>query len=163
MSRIVRSHLRAASSRPSRLPPQLQEVGATAQARPLAGVSLADWLAQPQTQVMSQSSPTSLATRIDIPDSHHDFLCPNDVTMIPTSPGCLPNSEAFSSSQKAAASRVSSLFGHPRLGKLMACHVSGRPGLQETGAELDRESIATTLFSSQSKGREIETQTLCTR
>ena len=27
----------------------------------------------------------------------------------------------------------------------MAGHVSGRPGLQETGAELDRESVATTL------------------
>ena len=28
----------------------------------------------------------------------------------------------------------------------MAGHVSGRPGLQETGAELDRESVATTLL-----------------
>ena len=35
----------------------------------------------------------------------------------------------------------------------MASHVSGRPGLQETGAELDRESVATTLFSSHSKGQ----------
>ena len=51
-------------------------------------------------------------TPINIPDSHHDFLCPDDVTMIPTSPEGLPNSEAFTSSQKAVASRVSSLFGH---------------------------------------------------
>ena len=29
--------------------------------------------------------------------------------------------------------------------------MSGRPGLQETGAELDRESVAPTLLSSQSK------------
>ena len=31
--------------------------------------------------------------------------------------------------------------------------MSGRSGLQETGAELDRESVATTLFRSQSKGK----------
>ena len=37
------------------------------------------------------------------------------------------------------------MFGHLSLGKLSAGHVSGRPGLQETGAELDRESVATTL------------------
>ena len=59
----------------------------------------------------------------------------------------------------AAAGRVSSLCGHPGLGKLSACHVSSRPGLLETGAELDRESVATTLLSSQSTGRkDIETQ-----
>ena len=57
---------------------------------------------------------------INIPDSHHDFLCPDDVTMIPTSPEGLPNAEAFSSSQKAAAGIVASLFGHPRLAKLLS-------------------------------------------
>ena len=88
-------------------------------------------------------------TPINIPDSHHDFMCPDDVTMIPTSPEGLPNSEAFSSSQKAAASRVSCLFGHLSLGKVSAGHVSGRTGLQETGAVLDREFVATTLCSSQ--------------
>ena len=31
--------------------------------------------------------------------------------------------------------------------------VSGRTGLQETGAELDREPVAATIFSSQSKGK----------
>ena len=35
----------------------------------------------------------------------------------------------------------------------MAGHVSGCNGLQETGSELDRESVATTLFSSHSKGK----------
>ena len=91
-------------------------------------------------------------TSIDIPDNHQDFLCPDDATMIPTSPESLPNFEAFSSSQKAAASRVSSLFGHSSLGKQSASHVSSRSGLQETWAELDRESVATTLLSSQSRG-----------
>ena len=92
-------------------------------------------------------------TPIDVPDSHQDFLCPDDATMIPTSPEGLPNAEAFSSSQKAAAGRVSSLFGHSSLGKLSAGHVSSRSGLQETGAELDRDSVATTLFRSQSRGK----------
>ena len=40
-------------------------------------------------------------TPINIPDSHHDFLCPDHVTMIPTSPEGSPNFEAFSSSQKS--------------------------------------------------------------
>ena len=31
--------------------------------------------------------------------------------------------------------------------------VSGRTGLQDIGAELDRESVAATIFSSQSKGK----------
>ena len=151
-SRIVRSlvccpHLWLRPQDPLRLPPQLQDVGATAQARPLAGVSLAEWLTQPQTQVMSSSSPTSSTTRIRS-TRRSTFLT---ATTTPTSPEGLPNSEAFSSSWKAAAGRVSSLFGHPSPKKLSAGHVSGRPGLQETGAELDRESVAPTLFSSQSK------------
>ena len=40
-------------------------------------------------------------TPIDIPDSHHNFLCPDDATMISTSPEGLPNTAAFSSSQKS--------------------------------------------------------------
>ena len=70
---------------------------------------------------------------INITDSHHNFLCPDDATMIPTNPEGLPNSEAS-------------------IWKQSAC-VSGRFGLQETGAELDRESVATTILSSQSKGK----------
>ena len=107
------------------------------------------------------SSYTDLGhTPTDIPDSQQEFLCPDDVTMISTSPEGLRNSEAFSSSPKATASRVSSLLGHPGLGKRSAGHVSGRPGLQETGAELDRESVATTYSR---EGKEIETPTLCIR
>ena len=49
---------------PQRPPHPLQEVGAMAQARPLAGVSLVEWLTQPQTQVMSPNSPTSSDTWI---------------------------------------------------------------------------------------------------
>ena len=45
----------------------------------------------------------------------------------------------------------------------MAGHVSGRPRHQEIGAISDRESVATALFSSWSKGKEIETETLCIR
>ena len=110
------------------------------------------------------SSYTDLGhTPTDIPDSQQEFLCPDDVTMIPTSPEGLRDSEAFSSSQKATASRVSSLLGHPGLGKLSAGHVSGRPGHQETGAELDKESVATTLVVYRREGKEIETPTLCIR
>ena len=56
------------------------------------------------------------------------------------------------SSKQTAASRVPSTFG-PSLWKQMAGPVSGRPGLQEAGALADRESVATTIFSSQSKGK----------
>ena len=39
------------------------------------------------------------------------------------------------------------------LWKQMVGHVSGRPGLQETGAISDRESVATTIFISLSRGK----------
>ena len=39
---------------PQSLPHPLQEVGATAQARPLAGVSLAEWLTQLQTHLSNE-------------------------------------------------------------------------------------------------------------
>ena len=47
-------------------------------------------------------------TPINIADNHHNFLCLDDVAMIPTSPEGLPNSEASSSSRQAAVGRVSS-------------------------------------------------------
>ena len=49
-------------------------------------------------------------TPIKNPDSHHNFLCPDDATVIPTSPEGLHNSGASSSSKQTAASRVPSLF-----------------------------------------------------
>ena len=48
--------------------------------------------------------------------------------------------------QQANSSQQSSL-------NVRAGHVSGRSGLQETGAISDRESVATTIFSSQSKAK----------
>ena len=47
-----------------RPPHPWQEVSAQAQARPLAVVSQAEWLIQPQTQIMGPSSPTSSAAWI---------------------------------------------------------------------------------------------------
>ena len=79
-----------------------------------AGVSLAEWLTQNtgyEPKLANFFSYVDLEhTPINTPDSHHDFLCPDDVTTIPTSPEGLPNTEASSSSKQAAASRVSSLF-----------------------------------------------------
>ena len=60
---------------------------------------------------------------IDIPDDNQDFQCPDDVTMISASAGGVPNSEASSSSRKAAASKVSSLFGHTSLRETGVGHV----------------------------------------
>ena len=108
---------------------------------------------------MSPSSPTFFSCMdpehipINVPDNHQSFLCPDDATVIPTSPEGLPNSGGFSSSIQTAACRVPSLFGPSSPWKQGACHVSGRSGLQETGAVLDRESVSTTLFSSQLKGK----------
>ena len=45
------------------------------------------------------------------------------------------------------------MFGPSSLWKQGACHVSGRSSRREIEAELDRESVARTLFSSQSRGR----------
>ena len=75
-------------------------------------------------------------TPIIFPDSHHNFLCSDEATMIHTSPEGLPNSEA-SSSSKQSAGRVSSLCGTSSIWKQCACHVSGRLGLQETGSDFD--------------------------
>ena len=59
----------------------------------------------------------------------------------------MPNSEASSSSRKAAASKVSFfLFGHPCSRETGVGHVSSGSSRQETEVELNRESVATTLF-----------------
>ena len=65
----------------------------------------------------------------------------------------MPNSEALRSSHKAPASKVSFLFGHTSSRETGVGHVSSRPSHRETEAQLDRESVATTLFSSQSTGK----------
>ena len=80
---------------------------------------------------------------IDIPDNNPDFRCSDDITMISGSARGLPNSEALCSSRRAA---VSSLFGHTRKRETGVCHESSRSSHQENEVELDRESVATTLF-----------------
>ena len=77
-----------------------------------------------------------------------------DATVVSTieDPEGLPHSGGSSSSKQTAASRVPSMSGPSSFWKQMASHVSGRTGLQETGAVSDRESAATTFFNSQSKG-----------
>ena len=93
-------------------------------------------------------------TPINLPDSHRSFPCRDDATIITTTedPEGFPQTGASSSSKQTAASRV------PRtLGSSFAClwkqwrdHVSvdRRTGIQETGASLDRESVAPATFSS---------------
>ena len=66
--------------------------------------------------------------------------------MISGSVRCMPNSEALSRSRRAA---VSSLFGHTSSRETGVGQVSSRSGHQET----DRESVATTLFILQSRGK----------
>ena len=48
---------------------------------------------------------------INIHDSHHNFVGPDDATVITTSPEGLPSSGASSSSKHTAASRVPLMFG----------------------------------------------------
>ena len=42
-------------------------------------------------------------TPIDIPDSQHNFLCPDDAPVIPTNPEGLPSSGESSSTKQTAA------------------------------------------------------------
>ena len=79
--------------------------------------------------------------------------CSDDVTMISDSARGMPNSKALRSSHKAEASKVSFLFGHTGSRETGEGHVSRRLSHGETQAELDRESVATTPFSSQSTGK----------
>ena len=51
-------------------------------------------------------------TPIHLPDSHHDFQCQDDATLISTTnPECLPHSGASSSSKQTTVSRVPTTFG----------------------------------------------------
>ena len=90
---------------------------------------------------------------IDIPENNSDFWYSDDVTVISGRARGMPNSEASSSSHKAAASKVSFWFGHTSSRETGVGHVSSRPSHREPEAELDRESVATMIFSSQSKGK----------
>ena len=90
---------------------------------------------------------------IVIHENKPDFRCSDDVTTISGIARGMPNSDALSSSHKATASKVSYLFGHSCSRETGEGHVSSRPSHRETEAELDRKSVATTLFSSQSRGK----------
>ena len=93
-------------------------------------------------------------TQINIPTATSISCAQTTPTVIPTQSRRLPTSGASSSSKQTTASRVPLMFGPFSLWKQGACRVSGRSGLQITGAELDRESVAATLCSVHSrKGR----------
>ena len=95
-------------------------------------------------------------TPINIHDIQHNFLCPDDATVIPTSPEGLPNSGASSSRLQTAASRVPSMFGPCSLWKQGACRVGSYWRWTEN---LWQQRF---LVHSR-KGKEIGTQTLCIR
>ena len=138
---------------PQRLPYPIQEVGATAQA--FARWSESGRVADSAPNTGYEFKLTNLFsctdpehTPINIPDSQHNFLCTDNATVIPpVQKVCRiqKHPEANSSHQSSFIIRTVQKQG--------ACHVSGRSGFQETGAELDRNFVATPLFSSQSKGK----------
>ena len=79
-------------------------------------------------------------TPINLPDSHRSFQYRDDAT---------------SSSKQTAASRVPTMLGFlaASLWKQRPESVDSRASIQATGANVDRESVAPTIVSSQSKGR----------
>ena len=98
-------------------------------------------------------------TPINLPDSHRNFPRRDDATIIytPDDTEGLQHSGASSSSKFTAASRVPTALGSwgNCLWKQMADYesVDSRSGIRETGANLDRESVVSTFFSSQSEGK----------
>ena len=95
-------------------------------------------------------------TPINIPDSHRNFPRRDDATIIVTTedPEGFQHSGASSSSKQAAASRVPTMLGSLGNGlwKQWCDHesVESRNGDKETGAKLERETVVSTIFSSQS-------------
>ena len=98
-------------------------------------------------------------TPINLPDSNRNFPRRDDATIISTTedPEVFQHSGAAISSKHAAASRVPTVLGSSgnSFWKQMAVYesVDSRDGIQETGANLERESVVSTLFRSQSKGK----------
>ena len=89
---------------------------------------------------------------IENSSDHPRFLCSDNLTVIPASPEDVPYSEA-SSSKITAAIRVP-MFGfdkHQETG--CGDHVGGLTGTRKLDAVFDRASVATTIFSSMSRGR----------
>ena len=98
-------------------------------------------------------------TPIILPDSHRSFQCRDDATIISTTedPEGFPHSGASSSSKQTAASKVLTMLvsSDASLWKQWRDHesVDSRLGNQETGANVDKESVVPTIFSSHSKGK----------
>ena len=112
-SRVFCLHLPLHHHHPDLQHPQRpwQGVAETAQAHPLTGVGLAEWLTQPQTQVMRPSSPTSSATwtqctRRSISPTATTISSARTTLISTTDPEGLQHSGAPSSSKQTAASRV---------------------------------------------------------
>ena len=149
-------------------PPRPQHgAGVNPPAYPLAGGSLADWPTRLHTGCEpnladSFSYMDTVNTPIHFSESHQNFMCSDDATMVPACTRGLPHSGASRSSQQTTASRVPSLLGPTSLGK-PSCrryHVPSRPSLQETEAELGRESVATTIYSSVKRKRERDSRVM---
>ena len=109
-------------------------------------------------------------TPMNLPDSHWNFPRRDGATIISTTedPEGSQHSGASSSSKQTAASRVPTMSGSLGNSLWEQCRdhesVDSRNGIQETGANWDRESVVSTVFSSQSKRkREIEIKTSCIR
>ena len=98
-------------------------------------------------------------TPINLADSHRNFPRRGDATIISTTedPEGFQHSGASSSSKLTAASIIPTVLGS--LGNKLwkqwrDCEsADSRNGMQEPGANLDRESVVSTLVSSQSKGK----------
>ena len=130
---------------------------------PVAGVGcLAEWLTQLQTQVMRPTPPTSSATWTQRTRRSISQTATATSSARTTLPRPLPQKiqkvcriqEHPAAAKQQQNSRKQSSFkvrtSKPL--KQMADHVSGRPGLQESGAISDRESCATAIFSLLLKG-----------
>ena len=80
----------------------------------------------------------------------HEFSCSDNVTMIPATQG-LP-----------VASRGPNVFGLISTRKpVCECHLSVLHKQRETGADVEKESVATTIFSPTSKGKRDRDKKCC--
>ena len=90
-------------------------------------------------------------TPINIPDSHHNFLCPDDA-VIPTSPEGLPNSGSSSSSKQTSDPPVSGNRVQ------VMCRVD--QASRKLGQSWTENLLQQHFLVHGRKGKEIETQTL---
>ena len=101
-------------------------------------------------------------TPISLPDSHRSFQCRDDATTISATedPEGFPCSGASSNIKQTAANIVHTLLGSfgASLWKQRPESVDSHASIQATGADVDRESVVPTVFSSQSKGKRVRDQ-----